>query len=63
MTCGNWTNGAKSGSAMTGHHDRRGPVPFGWAQSWNSAHPTLACDPDSVRATGGDALFYCFAEK
>lgn len=63
MTCDNWTNGTKSGSAMTGHHDRRGPVPFGWALSWNSAHPTLACDPDSVRATGGDALFYCFAEK
>jgi hypothetical protein len=63
MTCGNWTNGSKSGSAMTGHHDRAGPVPFGWAISWNSAHPTLACDPDSVRATGGDGLFYCFAEK
>lgn len=63
MTCSNWTNSGKSGSAMTGHHDRRGPVPFGWGISWNSSHPTVGCDPDSVRSTGGDALLYCFAEK
>lgn len=63
MTCSNWTSSGKSGSAMTGHHDRRGPVPFGWGISWNSSHPTVGCDPDSVRSTGGDALLYCFAEK
>jgi len=61
MTCGNWTKSSKEGSAMTGHHDKAGPVPYGWGISWNSAHPTLGCDPASVRVTGGDALFYCFA--
>jgi hypothetical protein len=63
MTCGNWTKSGKEGSAMTGHHDRQGPVPYGWGISWNSAHPTLGCDPDGVRSTGGDALFYCFAAQ
>jgi hypothetical protein len=63
MTCGNWKKSGKQGSAMTGHHDKRGPVAYGWAISWNSAHPTVGCDPDSIRSTGGDALFYCFAEK
>lgn len=63
MTCGNWTKSGKDGSAMTGHHDRAGPVASSWAISWNSSHPTRGCDPESVRSTGGDALFYCFAEK
>jgi hypothetical protein len=63
MTCGNWTKSGAAGSAMTGHHDRSGPVDASWATSWNSAHPTLACDPESVKKTGGDALFYCFAVK
>jgi hypothetical protein len=63
MTCGNWTKSGKEGSAMTGHHDRRGPVPYGWGISWNSSHPTVGCDPESVRSTGGDALFYCFAAQ
>jgi len=63
MTCGNWTKSGKEGSAMTGHHDRKGPIATSWATSWNSAHPTVGCDPESVRSTGGDALFYCFAVK
>ncbi len=63
MTCGNWTKSGKEGSAMTGHHDRRGPIAASWAMSWNSTHPTVGCDPESVRSTGGDALFYCFAVK
>ncbi|HET9764006.1 MAG TPA: hypothetical protein VFR50_10835 [Casimicrobiaceae bacterium] len=63
MTCGNWTKGGKEGSAMTGHHDRKGPIATSWATSWNSAHPTVGCDPESVKSTGGDALFYCFAVK
>lgn len=62
MTCGNWTKSGKEGSAMTGHHDKAGPVPYGWGISWNSAHPTVGCDPESVRSTGGDALLYCFAQ-
>jgi hypothetical protein len=63
MTCSNWTNGGTDGSAMTGHHDRAGPLPASWAMSWNSAHPTLGCSPERIRPTGGDGLFYCFAAK
>jgi hypothetical protein len=63
MTCGNWTKGGTEGSAMTGHHDRAGPVDNAWATSWNAAHPTLGCDPANVAKTGGDALLYCFAVK
>ena len=63
MTCGNWTKDGKDGSAMTGHHDRVGPIESAWATSWNSAHPTRGCDPEGLRSTGGDGLFYCFALK
>ena len=63
MTCGNWTKGGKEGSAMTGHHDRASAIPASWATSWNSSHPTVGCDPGSLRATGGDGLFFCFAVK
>jgi hypothetical protein len=63
MTCGNWTKGGADGSAMTGHHDRSGPSPNAWATSWNSSHPTLGCDADKLRSTGGAGLFYCFAVK
>lgn len=63
MTCSNWTNGGNDGAAMTGHHDRVGPLPASWAMSWNSAHPTLGCSPERIRPTGGDGLFYCFAGK
>jgi hypothetical protein len=63
MTCGNWTKGGTEGSAMTGHHDRGGPIDNAWATSWNSAHPTRGCDPQGLRSTGGAGLFYCFAAK
>jgi hypothetical protein len=63
MTCGNWTKGGKEGSAMTGHHDRAGPIPTGWGVSWNSAHPTRGCDQDGLVSTGGAGLLYCFAAK
>ena len=63
MSCGNWTNGGDGGAAMTGHHDRAGPSEASWAVSWNSAHPTLGCSMEKIRPTGGDGLFYCFAEK
>lgn len=64
MTCGNWTKDGKDGSAMTGHHDRAGPLDSAaWAVSWNSSHPTRGCDPESIRSTGGDGLLYCFATK
>ncbi len=63
MTCGNWTRSSADGAAMTGHHDRAGPIDNAWAVSWNSAHPTLGCSQERVRPTGGDGLFYCFAAK
>lgn len=63
MTCGNWTKSSAEGSAMTGHHDRVGPINSPWATSWNSTHPTLGCSPEKIRPTGGDGLFYCFAAK
>lgn len=63
MTCGNWTKGGKEGSAMTGHHDRASALSTPWATSWNSSHPTVGCDPESLRATGGSGLLYCFAAR
>jgi hypothetical protein len=63
MTCGNWTKSGPDGSAMTGHHDRAGPIDHKWATSWNSSHPTKGCTQDGIRSTGGDGLFYCFAAK
>lgn len=63
MTCGNWTKGGDDGAAMTGHHDRFGPLDASWAVSWNSAHPTLGCSMEKIRPTGGDGLLYCFAAK
>ncbi len=63
MTCGNWTKSGDEGAAMTGHHDRAGPVAHAWAMSWNSAHPTRGgCSQEALRSTGGDGLFYCFAQ-
>lgn len=63
MTCGNWTKGGADGSAMLGHHDRTGPLPQSWAQSWNSAHPSRGCNSETLRSTGGAGLFYCFAAQ
>jgi hypothetical protein len=63
MTCGNWTKSGAEGSAMIGHHDRAGPTSAPWATSWNSSHPTTGCNPEALRSTGGDGLFYCFAAK
>ncbi|MBL0940685.1 MAG: hypothetical protein IBJ03_17465 [Gemmatimonadaceae bacterium] len=59
QTCNNWTSNAATGSALLGHHDRQG----GGANptSWNSAHASRGCGQDNLRATGGNALFYCFA--
>jgi hypothetical protein len=52
MTCNNWTSSG-DGSAMLGHHDRA---------AWNSAHGSQGCSQVQLRATGGDGLFYCFAQ-
>ena len=60
QTCGNWTNGAE-GSAMTGHHDRKGPDTLATATSWNAAHPSRGCGLEALRGTGGEGYLYCFA--
>lgn len=59
-TCGNWTKNGE-GNAMVGHHDRQGLDTSPPALSWNTSHPTRACNIDALRATGGNGLFYCFA--
>jgi len=59
-TCGNWTKSGE-GSAIVGHHDRRGTPAGPTAMSWNSSHPTRGCGMDALRSTGGGGLMYCFA--
>lgn len=59
-TCGNWTKSG-AGAAIVGHHDRAGLRDDEASRSWNSSHPSRACDQDSLVATGGAGLFYCFA--
>ena len=61
-TCGNWTKSG-AGSAMLGHSDRTGPDDSAAAKSWNSSHASRGCDIDSLKATGGNALLYCFATQ
>jgi hypothetical protein len=60
MTCGEWRKSGE-GSAMTGHHDRKGLSADPWSVSWNSSHNTVGCSQDALRRTGGAGLFYCFA--
>ena len=61
-TCKSWTS-STDGSAIVGHHDRNGPLPEPWAQSWNFSHQTQACSTEALRRTGGAGLFYCFASN
>ena len=56
-TCRGWTS-MTAGSAMLGHSNRYGG---GRGESWNSAHLSRGCSQDALRASLGDALFYCFA--
>lgn len=58
-TCNNWTSSAATGGALVGHFDRIG----GGANptSWNSAHKSNGCGLKNLQATGGNGLFYCFA--
>jgi hypothetical protein len=59
-TCGNWTKNGE-GSAIVGHHDRRGLKDTRHMKSWNSAHGSRGCSQDALKGTGGAGLFYCFA--
>jgi hypothetical protein len=57
LTCNNWTS-STFGSAMLGHMDRTG----GANKSWNAAHMSRSCSQPDLIATGGNGLFYCFAQ-
>jgi hypothetical protein len=61
-TCKNWTSN-KEGSAIVGHHDRKGLKETRHMMSWNSSHGTRGCDQESLIGTGGNGLFYCFAAE
>jgi hypothetical protein len=58
-TCGNWSKSAE-GSAIVGHHDRKGLKETRHMKSWNSAHGTAGCGQDALKSTGGAGLLYCF---
>jgi len=58
-TCGNWTKSAE-GSAIVGHHDRKGLKETRHMKSWNSAHGTAGCGQDALKSTGCAGLLYCF---
>jgi len=64
-TCGNWTKSGQ-GAAMLGHHDRQGLRDDDASKSWNSSHPSRGpdggCSQADLRSTGGNGLFYCFAQ-
>ena len=59
-TCGNWTS-SSDGAAMVGHHDRMGLRDDESSRSWNSSHPSRGCSQDALPSSGGNGLFYCFA--
>ena len=63
-TCKNWTSSTQ-GTAMVGHHDRKGLNESAPMLSWNSSHPSRGpeggCSQADLRSTGGDGLLYCFA--
>jgi hypothetical protein len=59
-TCANWTSSGE-GAAMVGHHDKTGLDESVPAKSWNSSHLSRGCSLESLKATGGNGLFYCFA--
>ena len=60
-TCGNWTK-SDGGSAIVGHHDRKGTNPDPVANaSWNSSHGTRGCSVDQLKMSGSAGLMYCLA--
>jgi hypothetical protein len=61
MTCNNWTS-SQYGKAMLGHIDRRGGADNEFQRSWNAAHQSRGCSQADLIATGGNGLFYCFAQ-
>lgn len=61
-TCKNWTSDGE-GSAIVGHHDRKGLKATRHMMSWNSSHGSAGCSQDALVKTGGAGLFYCFAAE
>jgi hypothetical protein len=61
LTCNNWSS-SNFGSAMLGHGDREGIADTVYQHSWNSAHMSRDCTQPGLVATGGNGLFYCFAQ-
>ena len=61
LTCNNWTS-STFGSAMLGHIDRNGVVMTPFVKSWNAAHMSRSCSQPDLIATGGNGMFYCFAQ-
>jgi hypothetical protein len=61
LTCSNWTS-STFGSTMVGHIDRNGVVITPFVKSWNAAHMSRSCSQPDLIATGGNGLFYCFAQ-
>ena len=58
-TCANWTS-STTGSAIVGHHDRKGLKDSRHMNSWNSSHGTRGCNMEALKSTGGAGLIYCF---
>lgn len=61
LTCNNWTS-STFGSAMLGHADREGIADTVYQHSWVSSHMSRSCSQPDLVATGGNGLFYCFAQ-
>ena len=61
MTCCNWTS-SEFGKAMLGHIDKRGGADNETQRSWNATHQSRGCTQADFIATGGNGLFYCFAQ-
>lgn len=60
-TCRAWTYSGPDGSAVIGHHDRRGLDDNTWSRSWNFSHQTEGCTQQGLVNRGGAGRFYCFA--
>jgi hypothetical protein len=60
LTCNNWAS-STFGSTMLGHIDRTPKAPAN-LESWNAAHMSRSCAQPDLVATGGNGLFYCFAQ-
>jgi len=60
LTCNNWSS-STFGSTMLGHIDRTPKTPAN-LESWNAAHMSRSCSQPDLVATGGNGLFYCFAQ-